>query len=157
MFSQASFGNDVIIHSESGINQRNAVVTSAFNGWLFSVYTTVNTAANQGGITILRSTDNGFTWDIIDSYNPTGVRYLDVEIEVTGSDTSSLKLYVFGIRNDLAPGTYLVFLDTYNATTGQFMGSPINRSNGTRAIYDLDISTDFLSPAVGTSPFSVGL
>lgn len=156
-FCQISFGNDVTIKSESGINQRDVVVTSAFNGWLFSAYTTVNTAANAGGITILRSTDNGFTWDVIDSYIPSDVRYLDVEIEVVGSDTSSMKLFVFGLRNNVGSGTYVAFLDTYKASTGQFLGSPFNRNTGTRAIYDIDISTDFLNPAVGSSPYSVGL
>lgn len=156
-FAQVPFGQDVILYQQSGVNQRNAVVTSAFNGWLYAAYTTVNSALNEGGITILKSTDNGFNWNVMDSYTPTDVRYRDVEIEVAGTDTNDLKLFLAAIREDVTAGTYLVFLDEYNATTGDFIGSNFNKSSGIRQIYDIDLATDNLSPAVGSSPYSIGI
>lgn len=159
LFSQTveGFGTDVIIQSAATIDQREPAITAAFNGWLYSAFTTVDSVNNSGGITIRKSTDKGITWQTIDSYTVTDVRYEDVEVEVAGTDTNNLTLFLFGINHGIGAGTYVAFLDRYNATTGIFIGSSFNYSSGINAIYDLDIATDYQFPAVGASPYSVGL
>lgn len=154
-FSQ--FGTDVIIKNATTIDQRNVNVSAAFNGWLYSAFTTLDSANNEGGITIMKSVDKGTTWQVLDMYTSPNIRYEDVEIEVAGLDTSNLKLFVLGLRHDLG-GSYRAFMDVYNATTDNFItGSVFSYDAEVNRIYDLDLATDYRIPALGASPYSVGI
>jgi hypothetical protein len=153
-FSQ-SFGPDKIIESVSTSDQRQVELTTAFNGWIFSAYTTFS-APNNGGITIQKSTDGGLTWTVIDSYSISGVRYESFDIQVVGSDLASLKLFLVGVNHNLSANIFTIFVDEYDAVTGDYLVSPLNLSNTDR-VNSVAIASDYRFPAVGVSPFSIGL
>lgn len=157
VFPSPLYTNDVIIQNTPGIDQRNVRISVAFNGWLYAAYTTVDSANNAGGITIRSSRDNGITWNTLDSYSNTGYRYTAMDVVVAGTDTTSLTIYLAGVNNNLTSGAYVLFVDRYNATTGAFIGSNYNLQAGTRKIYDVALATDYLFPAMGCSPYGLGL
>lgn len=149
--------NDVIIEN-SALNQRNVRISAAFNGWLYSAYSTYNTTSNSGGITFRRSKNGGVTWTTLDSYLVTNVKYDVFDIVVVGTDTNNLTLFMTGVNNNVTGGTYTLFFDKYNATTGVFTGNWGTGINyGTRKVYDAAIASDYKFPAVGASPYSIGV
>lgn len=152
---QAQFGPDVRIQKQPGIEQGEVKVSVAFNGWVFAAFTTYDSATTAGGITIRRSKDNGQTWESIDAYAPVGTDYPTMDMVVAGTDTNSLVLYLVGVNRTIASGTYTMFVDRYDGNNGVFLGNNFTRSQGTRKIYDVAIASDYMSPAVGTSPYSV--
>lgn len=151
-----SFGPDVIIKSDT-VNQRNIEISAAFNGWLYSAYSTVDVAADAGGITISKSVDGGYTWTTMDSYSSTGVRYESLDLVVTGSDTNSLMLFLVGVNHNINTGNYTIFVDNYNATTGNFINAKYSLQKGTNRVYDVEIASDYELPAAGANPYSVAL
>lgn len=153
--SAVKFTDDVVIHSTPAISQERVKLSVAFNGWLYAAYSTVDSANNAGGITILKSVDNGLSWTIFDSYMPTETRYPAFDILVAGTDTSALKLYLIGVNQNVSTASHTIFLDVYNATNGYYIGSPYNKSTGTNRVYDIAIASDYTLPAVGASPYSV--
>lgn len=155
MFGQ--FLNDVIINNAPTIDQSNVEVATAFNGWIYTAHQTVDAATNAGGITIKMSKDRGETWTVIDSYMPIGLRYPAHDIVVTGTDTNNLKLFLVGVREEVSSGNYIIFIDEYNARTGNFITSNFNENRGTNKVYSVSIDSDYLFPAVSTSPYSLGV
>lgn len=152
----SQFGPDVTIQSDT-TNQRRVEITTAFNGWMFAAYATEDVAADKGGITITKSTDGGYTWSVIDSYFPSGIRYPAHDIIVTGTDTNSLKVTLIGVNYNVASNSYVVFVDNYNGTSGVFTGSTYNLQKGTNKVYDVELASDYNYPAVGASPYSISL
>ena len=59
------FGFDTFINNQPQQNQRNIVICSAFNGWLYATYSYFDSNVFQDALTILRSKDNGVTWSVI--------------------------------------------------------------------------------------------
>lgn len=150
----ATAGN-IIINNQLGINQTKVETDVAFNGWIFAAHSTVDSVNNEGGITIRRSKDGGITWETIDYYSVSGVRYPVFDIAVMGTDTNNLLLSLIGVNYNVGSNTSIMFLDNYNATTATYLTSPISHNVGNRAIHDVAIATDYKFPAVGASPFSV--
>ncbi|HEU4717312.1 MAG TPA: T9SS type A sorting domain-containing protein [Bacteroidia bacterium] len=151
------YGNDIIIQNAPAIDQRRVRISVAFNGWVYAAYSTYDSAGVAGGITIRSSRDNGMTWTTVDSYSPQNIVYPAFDIVVCGTDTNNLTLYLAGVNHNTTSGNYVLFVDRYNATTGSFIGSNYNLQNGTRRIYDVALASDYRFPAVGASPYSVGL
>lgn len=154
-FGQA-FGPDVIIKQDT-VNQRNVEITTAFNGWIFAAQTKADELTNKGGVTISKSTDGGYTWTVMDSYFSDDIRYEAVDLVVAGTSEASLTLYVSGVNHNLVSGTYVLYVDRYDAVTGNFIGSNYNLNKGTNRVYDVEMASDYMSPAVGASPYSVAL
>lgn len=153
---QAQFGPDVMIN-QTPQNERNVELTSAFNGWLYSATSISDEATDQGGIIIRKSIDGGYTWSTIDQYFVSGIRYETHDIVVAGTDTNALTLYLVGVNHNLAASTYVLYVDKYDARTGSFISSPYNLSKGSDRVNDVAIASDYKNPAVGASPYSVGL
>jgi len=151
-----SFGPDVIINPET-INQRNVEVSAAFNGWLFSAYTTEDTGTNTGGFTITKSIDGGYTWTTLYSLSSTGNRYESLDLVVAGTNENALTLFFTGVNHNLTTGNYTVFIDKYNASTGNFISNAYNLQKGTNRVYDVEIASDYKFPALDASPYSVAL
>lgn len=149
--------NDITIESAPTVDQRNVRLSVAFNGWLYAAYSTYDSVSNSGGITTRMSRDNGQNWTTIDNYSVPGVRYVAHDIVVCGTDTNNLVLFLAGVNANTSAGTFVLFIDKYNATTGAFTGSNFNQSNSIRPIYDVALASDYTNPAVNTSPYSVGL
>jgi hypothetical protein len=156
VFPQPLYSNDVIIMNDT-VDQQRVRISVAFNGWIFAAINREDVVSNNGGITILRSKDNGLTWQTIDSYFPSNVRYPAFDMVVAGTDTTNLTVYLAGVNYNVASGVYTLFVDRYNGTTGQFAGSNFNLSSGSRRVYDVALASDYLYPAVNTTPYSVGM
>lgn len=152
----SQFGPDVTIHPDS-VSQRRVEITTAFNGWMFAAYATEDVVNDKGGITITKSTDGGYTWTVIDSYMPTGIRYVSHDIVASGTDEASLKVTLVGVNYNVASGQYVIFIDNYNGSTGAFTGSTYNLQKGTQKVYDVELATDYDYPAVGASPYSISM
>jgi|GEM_PF-4609663 len=150
----ANAGN-VIINNQPNINQTKVETDVAFNGWIFAAHNTVDSANDAGGITIRRSKDGGATWETIDYYSVSGIRYPVFDIAVMGTDTNNLLLSLIGVNYNVGSNSSVMFLDNYNATTGTYQISPVSHNVGNRAIHDVAIATDYKFPAVTASPFSV--
>ncbi len=155
--TSTQYFNDVIIES-STLDQRDVKISSAFNGWLYAAYSTSNTVSGAGGITIRRSKNNGVTWSTLTTVTLSGSKISAFDIVVAGTDTNNLTLFNVGVNNNISGGTYILYFDKYNATTGAFIGNFCSNNNyGTRKVYDVSIATDYRFPAVGSSPYSVGV
>src|SRR5271157_1254003 len=89
------YGTDIFINHQPAQDQRNVHVSVAFNGWIYAVYTH-NTTTNEG-FTILKSTDNGTTWTVLQDYAFSGSTYTVADILVAGNDLTHLKYFVAGI------------------------------------------------------------
>ncbi|CAN5357885.1 hypothetical protein BH09BAC5_BH09BAC5_02160 [soil metagenome] len=147
------FSNDVIINSAPTVDQRNVKIATAFNGWTYSAFTT--SEAGNGGIYIRQSRDGGQTWSDFTYSGGPGLDYTAIDLTVTGSDTLNLSLFIAGVLNN--SGNYIVWMDKYNATTGNFIGENFNETSGTNLIYDVSLATDYESPSYLSTPFSVAL
>lgn len=156
-FVNPKYANDVIIDMAPTFDQRDVRLAVAFNGWLYAAFSTVDSVNDKGGITIMTSRDDGANWQMIDEYSVPGVRYPSFDIVVAGADTNNLTLYLVGVNNNISYSEYTIFLDRYNATTYAYIGSPYNSSKGIRRVADVAIATDYRYPAVGASPYSVGI
>jgi Secretion system C-terminal sorting domain len=158
LIAQNSFGTDVIIDNRPIYQQENARVASAYNGWLYSAFTYTNTANDSNGYAIKQSKDNGFSWQTIGSnyYLSSDIVIEDIEIKVAGFDTNNLKLFVTRIFHSVAILNYSLIINTYNGNTGALLNVK-NISTGTNSINDIDIATDYLSPSIVSSPYSIGI
>lgn len=154
--AKAQFGQDVYYNTNTN-NHVNTEVTTAYNGWIFTATSVEDPVADKGGIEIRKSVDGGLTWETIDFYFPTGYRYPTHDIVVTGTDSASLKLHLVGVNYNVAAGTYILFIDTYNGVSGTFIGSPYSYNKGTSKVYDVEIASDYKNPAVGAAPYTVGV
>ncbi len=151
------YGNDIIIHSMSGVDQENVKLAVAFNGWLYTAFTIKDAGANTSTGMVRMSKDNGLTWTEIDSYTISGGQeYYDYEIVVAGTDTNDLVLYVAGLRRN-STSEYILFLDMYNGRTGDIIGGSAFFSSRTGKIYDVALATDYRFPSGLSSPYSVAL
>jgi hypothetical protein len=146
------YGKDIVIYNDPLQNQRNVHLSVAFNGWLYVSYT--NATAGNAGTTVLRSTDNGATWTILNILvlSETAIA---TDLIVTGKNLTDLKLFVCGVsRNDT--NTWSVWCSRLDPLTGAQFGTFFNESSSS-PIYDVAISSDYKHPAVGTNPFSLGI
>lgn len=152
--SGTRFSGDVIINSTPTLNQGKVKLSVAPDGSIYSAFSTFDSISFEGGITIRKSTDNGQSWTAIDSYSNPGIQYPTYDIVVAGTDTTGYMLYIAGVNQNMSTGSFVLFVDRYNAATGVFAGSNFTLNSTTR-IYDIAIASDYTHPAIGTAPFGV--
>ncbi len=153
------YGNDVIIHDQPLEDQQNLTLDAAFNGWLFAAYSFISDAGGTGNFVIMRSTDHGQTWEMIYSQSTSYIHVVSLDMAVAGNTLETLKVYLAMITFDYTTGTeeWVVGVSKFNGSTGAFEGNVYAESNGTFKFYDVAIATDCGFPAVGASPYSLGL
>jgi hypothetical protein len=149
------FGKDIVINNQELQNQRNVAICSAFNGWLFSVYTYIDQINNMPALTIMKSIDNGISWMVFyDSPWPnTGFMFTSMNIVTIGDSISNLKIIIAGVNTS---GTYdmgeaVVF--KFNGATGDFEDKLLDETS----VYDIVLATDYNFPANGSNPASLGI
>ena len=98
------FGKDIVIHDSSSQNQRHAAICSAFNGWLYAVYSYFNIPWQGQAFEILKSVDNGITWNEI--FDGPGVlnECLSLDIVAIGDSISNIKVFVAFVLTNSSPG-----------------------------------------------------
>jgi len=147
------FGKDIIIDDQPALDQRNVCVCSAFNGWLYALYTYPNASPGHPGYKIFKSTDNGISWTMFHgAIFDLGPVFYATDIIVCGNSVSTLKLFfVYEVAYDqFYSGT--VGYVRLNGETGALENGNI-LENG----YDIAIASDFMYPSTNSNPFSVGI
>ena len=81
------FGKDIMIHDSSAQDQRNLAICSAFNGWLYAVYSYNN--GIQPRIAVIRSTDDGITWNLLSEGNSFFQHYLITKFDIIACGNKS--------------------------------------------------------------------
>jgi hypothetical protein len=134
-------------------DQRNVHVSVAFNGWLYAVYTH-NISGGNAGLTILKSTNNGIDWSILQDYPYPGA-YAACDIVAAGNNLTDLKLFVAGIY-EAGTNDWRVWCDSYDPQSGAFLSQFLFEQSNEQ-IYDVALASDYRYPALGISPYSLGI
>jgi hypothetical protein len=146
------FGKDVVINDQPDQDQQLVSVCSAFNGWLFAIKSFVNEQGSSG-LTMLKSTDNGQTWNILWNEEGGAIRFRKLELIACGNDLTSL--YIFCATSQ----TYGV--GQPYCQVHRFKGEPFSWEDDIfptlYSVEDIAISTDFGFPSVNSDPFSIAV
>jgi hypothetical protein len=146
------FGKDIVIYDSASENQTKVVISSAYNGWLYAAYEYFSTQYDREAFEVLKSVDNGITWDVIFG-GPIGnsVPFASFDIAVIGDSVSNIKV-IFGCvipsgaaGND-GDGEVWRFDGNGNYLDGISLG----------ATY-IALATDFMYPASNSDPCSIGV
>jgi hypothetical protein len=150
------FGKDIVIKDSSNHDQRNVVICSAYNGWLYAAIAYTNGWwGNVASYSILKSVDNGITWvGLVDgSYGAEGGKFTSLDIIAIGNSISSIKVIISTVNSY---GTSLIgdaFVRTYDGSTGELIDQPFQSPS----VYDIALASDLMFPAENSNPFSVGI
>jgi hypothetical protein len=152
--NSVNYGTDIVLYNDITQDQRNVHVSVAFNGWLYAIYTHNDISTTTAGLTVLRSTDDGITWEILQDYVLTGA-YTATDIVAAGNNLTDLKIFIAGIYM-YTPTDWRVWCDRLDPVTGADE-SEILFENSTNTIYDVAIASDYRYPATGSTPYSLGI
>lgn len=150
------FGKDIIISDKPEEDQRNLVICSAPNGWLYAAYWChVDTGFS---FFINRSVDSGITWTEITNahFISTWETIREMDILACGTDPSNIKVFLATVLV-----TDVEFEDQgavlrINGITGEIEEDILQDQEFSR-IHDISITTDYPHPAEGASPYSIGI
>jgi hypothetical protein len=151
------FANDIIIDNNPAKDQQNIVMCSAFNGWLYAVYSNFDRTYQMSVVTILRSKDDGTTWSILleGPFGDTHTSISRLDIIACGNDTMSLKFFIGYCIHDSISSYKLAYVARYNGITGIAEGEILKESS--LNVEDLALASDNLFPATGSNPFSIAV
>ncbi len=154
------FGKDIVMNDQAAQNQRNIAVCSAFNGWLYAVYSYNN--GTQPYITFLRSTDNGITWNVMGDFNGSPPGYITTKMDIIacGNSLSTLKIFMATAYTDTAsfPTWGGIFVGRYQGDP--FVGEAEILGDGgyvSSRHYDITLASDQNYPANNANPFSIAV
>lgn len=150
------YGTDVILNNSS-VYQNYVKLSIAYNGWMFAAFTTYDAVGNAGGICIVKSTDNGTTWNIFFNSSVVGSFFPAIDIKVVGNNENSLYLYLAGGQNESgAIESRSVFLNKYDANNiNNYSGTLYSKNLGLDQVIDIDLESDYISPGENVNPYSV--
>ncbi|MGL4599087.1 MAG: T9SS type A sorting domain-containing protein [Bacteroidia bacterium] len=154
---QPLYANDVIIENQVGVNQREVVIASSSNGWFYAAYTTYNAATQGNGLGLSKSTDGGITWTVSDYFEFPFTRISNIDLVVTGLNQNNLLAFVSYVFLDSASMEYSLRVDKHDATNDTFLTTAYLLDHGTDKINDAAIASDYLYPATGSAPYSIGV
>ena len=151
------FGKDIVINGQPDQDQRRVAICSAFNGWLYAANSFQYGASKYAALTILKSIDNGLTWTVLAVGDITipNTQFTCVELVTTGNSVSDLKLLLAVVYLG-EPLTFPAgggFIVRYNGVTG----APEEKIFEDGPIYEMSLGSDFLYPAIGSNPGSLGV
>ncbi|MGA2822808.1 MAG: T9SS type A sorting domain-containing protein [Bacteroidales bacterium] len=148
------FGKDIVIQDTSDRDQRNVAICSAFNGWLYAVYS--YPIGIEQAIAVLRSIDNGINWELL---GEGGMIFASsttrVNIIACGNSINDLKLfvgYVYFIATLNTGGAYVI---RYKAEPFGYEDELLKQDGG--IIKDLALSSDYMYPSINSNPYSIGV
>jgi len=149
------FGKDIIINNEPSQNQRNVTICSAFNGWLFAIYSYINSTTPY--MAILKSTDSGTTWAILynDILAPPGVYPEKIEAIVIGSSATNLKIILGFLFYSSITNVTVASVPIFNPNSGAFQNDILQETSGD--IRDIALASDNLFPAINANPNSLAI
>jgi len=149
------FGKDIVINDQPNQDQRTVALCSAFNGWLFSVYSYVNNTYNVPCFTIMKSIDNGISWTVFyDGLLPyQDCRFTSLDIVTIGDSVSNLKVFLAGVNKNGPWDDGEAAIYRFNGETGDFEERLLEELG----VYDIAIATDYGYPANNSYPSSLGV
>src|SRR5574337_299109 len=125
--NSALFANDVVV-APSSLREHGSSLTIAFNGWVYEATGLETMNSDSSGGIVRMSRDNGTTWTTFASWLYSGVDYINPEIEVAGTDTNNLALFVAGAWYDSTGANADIWVDKYDARNGSFISEVYNES-----------------------------
>ena len=151
------FGKDIIINDKSYQDQRFEAICSAYNGWLFAVYS--HPAADTNSWQILRSMDNGITWSFFwgGSQPLSFCRATNFSIIACGNDLATLKVFVsfVVIYSYVSETRYGV--ERFNGQNGNFEDIVLSNYNLGSAFNNGSIASDYQASVNNATPYSFGI
>jgi hypothetical protein len=147
------YGLDVNLYDDPNQDQRQAGLSVAFNGWLYACYT-----LSDGGFVVVKSTDNGVTWDGWESVIWSGYFFPKLDIVVTGTTVSDLKVWVAYTCYDLSNTTnWFAGLEDLDGDLNYLGYTDLDNISSSYGIYDIAIASDYRNPGQNCNPFSLGI
>jgi hypothetical protein len=153
------FGKDIVINDQPDQDQRNVVMCSAFNGWLFAAF--VYDTLTIKNILIMKSIDKGLHWSRFYCYQAAALDNQiipTIDLITSGNDQSNLKVFLGLICQDIlndgiagSAGNVIRF----NGVTGEKEGGILSPSGP--GIKHLDLCSDVNYPANAASPGSIAI
>ncbi|HNW75032.1 MAG TPA: T9SS type A sorting domain-containing protein [Bacteroidales bacterium] len=152
------FGLDTYLNNQPLQDQRNVVVCSAFNGWLYAAYSYFNHTNFEAAFTVLRSKDSGVNWSIIinGTLGQAHTTFTKLDIKACGMDTVNLKVFVGFCVFDSVNLWHTALVVRYNGNTGHVEDN-ILYDEDSWDIRDLALASDDLYPAGGSAPYSIAV
>ncbi len=153
------FGKDIVIHDMPDRDQRNVAVCSAFNGWLYAVYSYNN--GNTPYITCLRSTDKGITWNVLMDVMSCTANLIITKLDIIACGNSISNLKIFIAEAYMMEAT-VPFLSFGAVTVCRYQGEPFIGEepileNNTGLYKDIALACDQDYPANNANPFSIAI
>jgi len=148
------FGKDILIQDQPDRDQRNVAICSAFNGWLYAVYS--YPIGIVQAISVLKSTDNGINWELLGEGGMTTASFTNkLDIVACGTGIDNIKIFVGCVYLDTNTNTRWGLVIRYNADPFAYEDELLKDEGG--QIKDLALSSDFMYPSTNASPFSLGV
>jgi hypothetical protein len=148
------FGKDIVIQDTSDRDQRNVATCSAFNGWLYAVYS--YPIGIEQAIAVLKSTDNGINWELLGEGGTVFASSTTrVDIIACGNSNDNLKLFVGYVYFIDALNTGGAYVIRYKAEPFGYEDELLKQDGG--IIKDLALSSDYMYPCVNSNPHSIGV
>ncbi|MCX6248507.1 MAG: T9SS type A sorting domain-containing protein [Bacteroidetes bacterium] len=152
------FGKDIVIHDKSYQNQRCEAICSAFNGWLYAIFSHSNQDSTSS-FSILKSTDNGINWSVLTDYwDMFSYHPISFNIVVCGTDSLNLKVFISYVMkwNNSKRTDFGVY--GYDGLTGNWLGYNLAGGGQEYTQYsNCSIASDYKLPANISSPYSIGV
>jgi hypothetical protein len=151
------FGKDIVISDQPVQPQQSIALCSALNGWLFSAYTYHNDSLNTISLRIMKSTDNGISWNqFFDGWLDNGsVIVPKIELMACGYTENDIKLFIGILYYDTIYQYNWASLSRINGNTGILEGELMHIIGG--IIRDFSIANDNLFPSVNSNPYSIAV
>lgn len=147
------FGKDIVIYDSPNDDQRNLTFCSAYNGWLFAAYS--YTTNNDERCSVLKSTDNGMTWEIImDDVFPFSYILTKISLTTSGNSISNLRLFLGVILLDTNDNKGHIWVGRYKVDPLLPDGEVMNDVDHCK---DISLANDFSTQAMGSNPNSIGI
>ena len=150
------FGKDIIINNKQYQNQQYLAICSAFNGWLYAGYSCKG-GSNGDTMAIMISKDSGITWSelFISALHLPHDIITKLSIVVAGNDISNIKIFLGIIHFDTVYNKKSGNIWRFNGETGAYEASIF--PDETQFVHDLVLSSDYLYPALNSSPYSIAV
>jgi hypothetical protein len=147
------YGVDVNLYDDPNQDQRQAGLSIAFNGWSYACYT-----LSSGGFVVVKSIDNGLTWDGWESVLGSGYFFTKLDIVVTGTTVNDLKVWVAYTCYDQSDHTdWYAGYENLDGDLNYLGFKDLDNFSSSYGFYDIAIASDYRNPGVNSNPFSIGI
>ena len=152
------FGKDIVIHNMPDRDQRNLAICSAFNGWLYAVYTYQIDLWPY--VTILRSIDHGLTWEVLlnDGFGSINDMTTGIDIMACGNSLSTFQIFL--AQSFMDPTSYPSHVG--GIFVGRYKGEPFTPEQlllhyAIGWYKDVALLSDQACPADTSDPFNMAV